>query len=80
MISQLSEEEKSRGVIACSAGNHAQGVALASQRMGIKLSSAKKASEQPADAKPEKTAAETETSENQETAAVREESTEGGED
>ena len=28
-ISQLSEEEKSHGVIACSAGNHAQGVALA---------------------------------------------------
>lgn len=47
---------------------------------GVKLSSAKKAPEQPADAKPEKAAAETETSENQETAAVREESTEGGED
>ncbi len=28
-ISQLSEEEKQRGVVACSAGNHAQGVALA---------------------------------------------------
>ena len=28
-ISQLSEEEKARGVIACSAGNHAQGVAFA---------------------------------------------------
>ena len=28
-ISQLSEEEKKKGVIACSAGNHAQGVALA---------------------------------------------------
>ena len=26
-ISQLSDEEKARGVIACSAGNHAQGVA-----------------------------------------------------
>ncbi len=36
MISQLSEEEKQRGVIACSAGNHAQGVALASQKYGIK--------------------------------------------
>ena len=36
MISQLSEEEKSRGVIACSAGNHAQGVALASAKYGIK--------------------------------------------
>ena len=36
MISQLSEEEKARGVIACSAGNHAQGVALAAQKYGIK--------------------------------------------
>lgn len=36
MISQLSEEEKARGVIACSAGNHAQGVALASAKCGIK--------------------------------------------
>ena len=35
-ISQLSEEERSRGVIACSAGNHAQGVALAATRSGIK--------------------------------------------
>ena len=35
-ISQLSEEEKKQGVIACSAGNHAQGVALAAQRQGIK--------------------------------------------
>ncbi len=35
-ISQLSDEERSRGVIACSAGNHAQGVALAAQRAGIK--------------------------------------------
>ncbi|MDE6539998.1 MAG: threonine ammonia-lyase [Ruminococcus sp.] len=34
-MSQLSEEEKSRGVIACSAGNHAQGVALAAQKNGI---------------------------------------------
>ena len=34
-ISQLSEEEKARGVIACSAGNHAQGVALAAQHGGI---------------------------------------------
>lgn len=32
----LSEEEKQRGVIACSAGNHAQGVALAAQKNGIK--------------------------------------------
>ncbi len=35
-ISQLSEEEKAKGVIACSAGNHAQGVALASKKFGIK--------------------------------------------
>lgn len=35
-ISQLTDEEKSRGVIACSAGNHAQGVALAAQKNGIK--------------------------------------------
>lgn len=35
-ISTLSEEEKARGVIACSAGNHAQGVALAASKNGIK--------------------------------------------
>lgn len=35
-ISQLTEEEKARGVIACSAGNHAQGVALAATQAGIK--------------------------------------------
>ena len=35
-ISQLSDEEKSKGVIACSAGNHAQGVALAATKNGIK--------------------------------------------
>ncbi|KAI8905897.1 tryptophan synthase beta subunit-like PLP-dependent enzyme [Gorgonomyces haynaldii] len=34
-MAQLSAEEKQKGVIACSAGNHAQGVALAAQRMGI---------------------------------------------
>ena len=34
-ISQLPEEEKKKGVIACSAGNHAQGVALAAARSGI---------------------------------------------
>lgn len=34
--STLTAEEKSRGVIACSAGNHAQGVALAAQRANIK--------------------------------------------
>ena len=35
MIAQLSDEEKARGVIACSAGNHAQGVALAASKYGI---------------------------------------------
>lgn len=35
-ISQLTEEEKHKGVIACSAGNHAQGVALAATKNGIK--------------------------------------------
>ncbi|MGN0174371.1 MAG: threonine ammonia-lyase [Acutalibacteraceae bacterium] len=35
-ISQLTEEEKAKGVIACSAGNHAQGVALAATKNGIK--------------------------------------------
>lgn len=35
-ISQLTDEEKARGVIACSAGNHAQGVALAATKYGIK--------------------------------------------
>ncbi len=34
-ISKLSDEEKSKGIIACSAGNHAQGVALAASRKGI---------------------------------------------
>ena len=35
-ISQLTAEERTKGVIACSAGNHAQGVALAATSMGIK--------------------------------------------
>lgn len=35
-ISQLTEEERAKGVIACSAGNHAQGVALAATQMDIK--------------------------------------------
>lgn len=35
-ISRLSDEEKVKGVIACSAGNHAQGVALAATKNGIK--------------------------------------------
>jgi len=34
-ISQLSDEEKAHGVVACSAGNHAQGVALAATKSGI---------------------------------------------
>ncbi|AXR17839.1 MULTISPECIES: bifunctional threonine ammonia-lyase/L-serine ammonia-lyase TdcB [Bacillus] len=34
-ISQLTNEEKERGVIACSAGNHAQGVALSSHLLKI---------------------------------------------
>ena len=34
-ISRLSEEEKAKGIIACSAGNHAQGVALASAKNNI---------------------------------------------
>ena len=35
-MSRLSDEEKAKGVVACSAGNHAQGVALAAQKNGIK--------------------------------------------
>ena len=35
-MSRLTDEEKARGVIACSAGNHAQGVALAASKAGIK--------------------------------------------
>ena len=35
-IAQLTEEEKAKGVVACSAGNHAQGVALAATTHGIK--------------------------------------------
>ncbi len=35
-ISQLTPEERAKGVIACSAGNHAQGVALAATKAGIK--------------------------------------------
>ncbi len=34
-IAMLSDEEKQRGVVACSAGNHAQGVALAASKCGI---------------------------------------------
>jgi threonine dehydratase len=35
-ISRLSEEEKARGVIAASRGNHAQGVAMAAKLNGIR--------------------------------------------
>jgi threonine dehydratase len=35
-IAQLSEEERDRGVIAASAGNHAQGVALSARRLGLR--------------------------------------------
>ena len=34
-MSQLNDEERARGVVCASAGNHAQGVALAAQKMGI---------------------------------------------
>jgi threonine dehydratase len=35
-MARLSEEEKARGVVCASAGNHAQGVALAAQMLGLK--------------------------------------------
>ena len=35
-ISQLNDEQKKRGIVAASAGNHAQGVALAAKKMGIR--------------------------------------------
>ncbi|KAF3918860.1 hypothetical protein ABW20_dc0102508 [Dactylellina cionopaga] len=34
-IAHLSEEERRKGVVACSAGNHAQGVALSAKSLGI---------------------------------------------
>ena len=34
-LSRLTEQERARGVVAASAGNHAQGVALAAQKLGI---------------------------------------------
>ena len=34
-IAGLSDEQKAKGIIACSAGNHAQGVALSAQKNGI---------------------------------------------
>lgn len=36
LISSLSDEERARGVVAASAGNHSQGVARAAQALGIK--------------------------------------------
>ena len=38
-ISQLTEEQKAAGIIACSAGNHAQGVALARHAAGASAAS-----------------------------------------
>ncbi len=35
-IANLTNERKAKGIIACSAGNHAQGVALSAQKSGIK--------------------------------------------
>ena len=35
-ISQLSDEERAKGVITASAGNHAQGVAFSAQKLGVK--------------------------------------------
>ena len=34
-MASLSDEERARGVVAASAGNHAQGVALAAQKLGV---------------------------------------------
>ena len=36
MMSQLTKPQKVAGVIAASAGNHAQGLALSSQKLGVK--------------------------------------------
>jgi threonine dehydratase len=36
LMAQLSQEERAAGVVCASAGNHAQGVALASQKLGIR--------------------------------------------
>ena len=35
-LAQLTAQERARGIVAASAGNHAQGVALNAQRLGIK--------------------------------------------
>eukprot|EP01052_Picozoa_sp_SAG31_P016775 SAG31_NODE_1124_length_9772_cov_11.331541_7_plen_155_part_00 len=34
-IASLTEEERERGIVACSAGNHAQGVALSAEKLGV---------------------------------------------
>ena len=34
-MASLSDEQRARGVVAASAGNHAQGVALAAQKLGV---------------------------------------------
>jgi threonine dehydratase len=36
MMSKLTEEQRARGVVAASAGNHAQGVAFAARELGVK--------------------------------------------
>lgn len=36
LIAHLSEEQRAKGVVAASAGNHAQGVAFAGQRLGVR--------------------------------------------
>ncbi len=36
MISKLDDEQKAAGIITCSAGNHAQGVAMAATAAGVK--------------------------------------------
>jgi threonine dehydratase len=38
MISQLSHEQRAAGIVACSAGNHAQGVAFSAIQLGIDAS------------------------------------------
>ena len=35
-LSSLSEEQRDKGVVACSAGNHAQGVALSAKKLGCR--------------------------------------------
>ena len=35
-MSQLTEEERAKGVVAASAGNHAQGLAMSAKQLGVK--------------------------------------------